>query len=141
MAAKKKRIASEIFEIPLEELAEKDVLELFGYILMTHGEVWAADLLENGDFEDESLHEQLLDIIKENRKRKRVIHFHDIADTRLHYYYIIGYEKGYTDDDEPTIILNKFEDSIKDNPVRNVVLVYDDIDVRDEDYEILVEKI
>lgn len=137
----KSKIKYNVFDTSLDVLKEKNSIDLLCHIFECHGEFIASKILKDEDLESEEVHSTLLSIIGEIYSKRRVISFHDNQNTHLNYNYIISYSKGWTDNDEPTIILNNFEDSIKDNPVRNVILIYDDIETRDEDFIVLIEKI
>ena len=55
--------------------------------------------------------------------------------------FIISYQKDYNDDGQPVIVINKLEDesaSFKDNPIKNLYIVYDSEEDRDVDFEKLL---
>jgi hypothetical protein len=73
-------------------------------------------------------------------RNKRVMHFRDRTGQILSKAFIIMFRKSETVEGEPTIIINDFSAGLKaeNNPVIELELVYDDIDVRDEDFDTLL---
>ena len=55
--------------------------------------------------------------------------------------FIISQSKEYNKKGEPVIIINKLEDetaSFKDNPIKNLYIIYEDEEQRDVDFERLL---
>lgn len=73
-------------------------------------------------------------------RSKRMMHFRDRTGQILSKSFIIMFRKSETVEGEPTIIINDFGVGLKaeNNPVIELELVYDDIDVRDEDFDTLL---
>lgn len=71
---------------------------------------------------------------------KRMMHFRDRTGQILSKGFIIMFRKSETVEGEPTIIINDFGAGLKaeNNPVIELELVYDDVDVRDEDFNTLL---
>lgn len=71
---------------------------------------------------------------------RRMMHFRDRTGQILSKGFIIMFRKSETVEGEPTIIINDFGAGLKaeNNPVIELELVYDDIDVRDEDFDTLL---
>lgn len=73
-------------------------------------------------------------------RSKRMMHFRDRTGQILSKGFIIMFRKSETVEGEPTIIINDFGAGLKaeNNSVIELELVYDDIDVRDEDFDTLL---
>lgn len=73
----------------------------------------------------------------EEKHKVKLFEFHDKTQYSVIRYYIISLKKSETLEGEPTLVMNDFPEGLKakDNPVLNLELIYDDVDVRDEDYE------
>lgn len=71
---------------------------------------------------------------------KRMMHFRDRTGQILSKGFIIMFRKSETVEGEPTIVINDFGAGLKaeNNPVIELELVYDDVDVRDEDFDTLL---
>lgn len=71
---------------------------------------------------------------------RRVMHFRDRTGQILSKGFIIMFRKSETVEGEPTIVINDFGAGLKaeNNPVIELELVYDDVDVRDEDFDTLL---
>lgn len=84
------------------------------------------------------LFSELLNIL--STRSKRVMQFRDRTGQILSKGFIIMFRKSETVEGEPTIIINDFGAGLKaeNNPVIELELVYDDIDVRDEDFDTLL---
>jgi hypothetical protein len=79
----------------------------------------------------------------EEPKRKLLFEFRDKSKQIIRKNYIIQFRGDLTDEGEPTIVLNDFPLGLKGdkNPVINLVLVYSNIDERDEDLQALKDLI
>ena len=56
-------------------------------------------------------------------------------------FFIITFQKDFNENGEPVIIINKLEDetaSFKDNPIKNLYIIYKNEEDRDIDYERLL---
>lgn len=79
--------------------------------------------------------EEKLWIDFESQKKRRMVQFGDESGYLAQRYHIVSvssrWERGF-----PSIILNEMPEdlSLKDNPIKNVVLVYSDDRIRDRDY-------
>lgn len=73
-------------------------------------------------------------------KNRRTMQFSDRTRRVLSKEFIIMFRKDETIDGDPTIILNDFDMGFKAerNPVVCMELVYDDVDVRNEDFDTLL---
>lgn len=71
---------------------------------------------------------------------RRMMHFRDRTGQILSKGFIIMFRKSETIEGEPTIVINDFGAGLKaeNNPVIELELVYDDVDVRDEDFDTLL---
>ena len=71
---------------------------------------------------------------------RRMMHFRDRTGQILPKGFIIMFRKSETVEGEPTIVINDFGAGLKaeNNPVIELELVYDDVDVRDEDFDTLL---
>lgn len=71
---------------------------------------------------------------------RRMMHFRDRTGQILSKGFIIMFRKSETVEGEPTIVINDFGAGLKaeNNPVIELELVYDDVDVRDEDFDMLL---
>lgn len=71
---------------------------------------------------------------------RRMIHFRDRTGKILSKGFIVMFRKSETVEGEPTIVINDFGAGLKaeNNPVIELELVYDDVDVRDEDFDTLL---
>lgn len=71
---------------------------------------------------------------------RRMMYFRDRTGQILSKGFIIMFRKSETVEGEPTIVINDFGAGLKaeNNPVIELELVYDDVDVRDEDFDTLL---
>lgn len=71
---------------------------------------------------------------------RRMMHFRNRTGQILSKGFIIMFRKSETVEGEPTIVINDFGAGLKaeNNPVIELELVYDDVDVRDEDFDTLL---
>jgi len=71
---------------------------------------------------------------------RRMMRFRDRTGQILSKGFIIMFRKSETVEGEPTIVINDFGAGLKaeNNPVIELELVYDDVDVRDEDFDTLL---
>lgn len=71
---------------------------------------------------------------------RKMMHFRDKTGQILSKGFIIMFRKSETVEGEPTIVINDFGAGLKaeNNPVIELELVYDDVDVRDEDFDTLL---
>lgn len=73
----------------------------------------------------------------EKKFNSKLFQFHDRTEQAVIKFYVIQCRADITMEGEPTIVLNDFPLGLKGekNPVLNLVLVYDDVEVRDRDLE------
>jgi hypothetical protein len=100
-----------------------------------------ADLLiDGGNSEtEEKFIESFSKFIEKLEKKfnSKLFEFHDRTQQSVIKFYVIQCRADMTMEGEPTIVLNDFPLGLKGekNPVLNLVLVYDDVEVRDKDLE------
>lgn len=72
----------------------------------------------------------------ETQKKRRMIAFGDGSDYSVMRYHIVNIRKYWDNLARPCIKLNEMpeEVNLKDNPCKNVVLIYEDDRIRDRDY-------
>lgn len=100
------------------------------------------DYLENPNSEKAEIFQKEVDSWKEYEKHSkgRMFVFSD-GEHALMKYFIISYEKDWYLDGNPAIVINKLEDesaSFKDNPIKNLWVVYKNEEDRDKDFERLL---
>lgn len=80
-------------------------------------------------------YEYLLSFLQE--KKKRAFSFGDGNQLVMMLFYILSIKKEWNDDGRAVIIINEMPDevTIKDNPYKNVKVIYDDDEVRDRDFD------
>lgn len=73
----------------------------------------------------------------EKKFNSKLFEFHDRTQQSVIKFYVIQCRADMTMEGEPTIVLNDFPLGLKGekNPALNLVLVYDDVEVRDKDLE------
>lgn len=73
----------------------------------------------------------------EKKFNSKLFEFHDRTQQSVIKFYVIQCRADITMEGEPAIVLNDFPLGLKGekNPVLNLVLVYDDVEVRDKDLE------
>lgn len=117
---------------------EEKVKEIFISIMQSMSASGQALLLSLAESEDAEMEivENFAQAIKEKFASK-VIQFNDKSRRCMSYSYIIQFRPDMQLDGSPVIILNDFQLGLKGdkNPVIHEVLIYDDIDKRDEDME------
>lgn len=93
---------------------------------------------DHNEIDDEFI-EQFSEFIGKLEKKfsSRLFQFNDRTQQAIILPYIIQFRGDITFDGEPTIVLNDFPLGLKGdkNPVINLVLVYDDYEVRNQDLE------
>ena len=100
-----------------------------------------ADLLTDGGNSgtEEKFIESFSKFIEKLEKKfnSKLFQFHDRTQQSVIKFYVIQCRADITMEGEPTIVLNDFPLGLKGekNPVLNLVLVYDDVEVRDRDLE------
>lgn len=75
-----------------------------------------------------------LDFSKHSKERA----FSFASGYTMNRFFIVTAEKKYNDDGDPIIAINELPDenvTFKDNPIRNLFIVYNDEELRDKDYE------
>lgn len=96
--------------------------------------------------EDSKKEKKFLDVFErkvsalEGNYGMKSFNFRDIDRRTVLYQYILEFHTDEDVDGTPLLILNDFPPFIKgekQNPVLHLVLRYEDVDVRDEDYELL----
>lgn len=100
-----------------------------------------ADLLTDGGTREteEKFIESFSKFIEKLEKKfnSKLFQFHDRTEQAVIKFYVIQCRADITMEGEPTIVLNDFPLGLKGekNPVLNLVLVYDEVEVRDRDLE------
>lgn len=100
-----------------------------------------ADLLTDGENSgaEEKFIESFSNFVEKLEKKfdSKLFQFHDRTKQSIVKFYVIQCRADITMEGEPTIVLNDFPLGLKGdkNPVLNLVLVYDDVEVRDRDLE------
>ena len=100
------------------------------------------DYLENPNSDKAEIFQKEVDFWKESEERSNgwMFVFSD-GEHVLMKYFIISYEKDWYSDGNPAIVINKLEDesaSFKDNPIKNLWVVYKSEEERDKDFERLL---
>lgn len=123
---------------------DKEVIELcretFFNIGLKRLALKLGDYLSKKDNISELYEEALnLDNFSDDNKRR---YFKFInGDYQILKFLIMTYEKGYSEEGKAEIIINKLEDetaSFKDNPIKNLHIIYEDEKSRDIDFERLM---
>lgn len=87
------------------------------------------------EFYDEALN---WDGFNENFKKRNIVLGNNLSILK---FFIITFQKDFDENGEPVIIINKLEDetaSFKDNPIKNLYIIYKNEEDRDIDYERLL---
>lgn len=74
----------------------------------------------------------------ENFKKRNIVLGNNLSILK---FFIITFQKDFDENGEPVIIINKLEDetaSFKDNPIKNLYIIYKNEEDRDIDYERLL---
>lgn len=100
------------------------------------------DYLENPNSDKAEIFQKEVEVWKEyeEHSKGRMFVFSD-GEHALMKYFIISYEKDWYLDGNPAIVINKLEDesaSFKDNPIKNLWVVYKNEEDRDKDFERLL---
>lgn len=125
---------------------DKEVIELCKIVLENVGIKRMAnkigEYLENPssntkiqEFYDEALN---WDGFNENFKKRNIVLGNNLSILK---FFIITFQKDFNENGEPVIIINKLEDetaSFKDNPIKNLYIIYKNEEDRDIDYERLL---
>ena len=125
---------------------DKEVIELCKIVLENVGIKRMAnkigEYLENPssntiiqEFYDEVLN---WDGFNENFKKRNIVLGNNLSILK---FFIITFQKDFNENGEPVIIINKLEDetaSFKDNPIKNLYIIYKNEEDRDIDYERLL---
>lgn len=126
--------------------ADKEVIELCKMVLESVGIKRMAnrigEYLENPssktimqDLYDEALN---WDGFNDNFKKRNIVLGNNLSILK---FFIITFQTDYDENGNPVIIVNKLEDesaSFKDNPIKNLYIVYKSEEDRDIDYERLL---
>lgn len=78
------------------------------------------------------------DGFNENFKKRNIVLGNNLSILK---FFIITFQKDFNENGEPVIIINKLEDktaSFKDNPIKNLYIIYKNEEDRDIDYERLL---
>lgn len=78
------------------------------------------------------------DGFNENFKKRNIVLGNNLSILK---FFIITFQKDFDENGEPVIIINKLEDetaSFKDNPIKNLYIIYKNEEDRDIDYERLL---
>ena len=116
--------------------------EVFNAIGLKRASRMIVDYLETPNSEKAEIFQKEVDSWKEYEKHSkgRMSVFSD-GEHALMKYFIISYEKDWYSDGNPAIVINKLEDesaSFKDNPIKNLWVVYKSEEDRDRDFERLL---
>ena len=100
------------------------------------------DYLENPNSDKAEIFQKEVEVWKEyeEQSKGRMFVFSD-GEHALMKYFIISYEKDWYSDGNPAIVINKLADesaSFKDNPIKNLWVVYNSEEDRDRDFERLL---
>lgn len=70
-------------------------------------------------------------------KKQRMFLFGDESKMMVMRCFVLTVTKDWSDDSRPMLKINEMPEGVtmKDNPIRNMFLIYDDIDLRDRDFD------
>ena len=125
---------------------DKEVIELCKIVLENVGIKRMAnkigEYLENPSSKTiiQELYDEALnwDGFNENFKKRNIVLGNNLSILK---FFIITFQKDFNENGEPVIIINKLEDetaSFKDNPIKNLYIIYKNEEDRDIDYERLL---
>lgn len=125
---------------------DKEVIELCKIVLENVGIKRMAnkigEYLENpsSKIKLQELYDEALnwDGFNENFKKRNIVLGNNLSILK---FFIITFQKDFDENGEPVIIINKLEDetaSFKDNPIKNLYIIYKNEEDRDIDYERLL---
>lgn len=125
---------------------DKEVIELCKIVLENVGVKRMAnrvgEYLENPSSKTiiQELYDEALnwDGFNENFKKRNIVLGNNLSILK---FFIITFQKDFNENGEPVIIINKLEDetaSFKDNPIKNLYIIYKNEEDRDIDYERLL---
>lgn len=125
---------------------DKEVIELCKIVLENVGIKRMAnrigEYLENPSSKTklQELYDEALiwDGFNENFKKRNIVLGNNLSILK---FFIITFQKDFDENGEPVIIINKLEDetaSFKDNPIKNLYIIYKNEEDRDIDYERLL---
>lgn len=125
---------------------DKEVIELCKIVLENVGVKRMAnrigEYLENPSSKTiiQELYDEALnwDGFNENFKKRNIVLGNNLSILK---FFIIAFQKDFNENGEPVIIINKLEDetaSFKDNPIKNLYIIYKNEEDRDIDYERLL---
>lgn len=125
---------------------DKEVIELCKIVLENVGVKRMAnrigEYLENPSSKTiiQELYDEALnwDGFNENFKKRNIVLGNNLSILK---FFIITFQKDFDENGEPVIIINKLEDetaSFKDNPIKNLYIIYKNEEDRDIDYERLL---
>lgn len=125
---------------------DKEVIELCKIVLENVGAKRIAnrigEYLENPSSKTiiQELYDEALnwDGFNENFKKRNIVLGNNLSILK---FFIITFQKDFNENGEPVIIINKLEDetaSFKDNPIKNLYIIYKNEEDRDIDYERLL---
>lgn len=126
--------------------ADKEVIELCKIVLENVGIKRIAnkigEYLKNpsSNTKIQELYDEALnwDGFNENFKKRNIVLGNNLSILK---FFIITFQKDFDENGEPVIIINKLEDetaSFKDNPIKNLYIIYKNEEDRDIDYERLL---
>ena len=125
---------------------DKEVIELCKIVLENVGVKRMAnrigEYLENPSSKTiiQELYDEALnwDGFNENFKKRNIVLGNNLSILK---FFIITFQKDFNENGEPVIIINKLEyetASFKDNPIKNLYIIYKNEEDRDIDYERLL---
>lgn len=125
---------------------DKEVIELYKIVLENVGIKRMAnkigEYLKNPSSKTiiQELYDEALnwDGFNENFKKRNIVLGNNLSILK---FFIITFQKDFNENGEPVIIINKLEDetaSFKDNPIKNLYIIYKNEEDRDIDYERLL---
>lgn len=125
--------------------SDKEIIELCKIVFENIGLKRLSNKIENYLEKPNSVHVNELydealnwDNFSEKIKRRTFVFGNNLSLLKA---FIISYQKEYDEKGRPVLIVNKLEDetaSFKDNPIKNLYIIYEDEEQRDIDYEKLL---
>jgi hypothetical protein len=120
----------------------EEALEIIGRLLDDVGLAYIGDMVRNisddGDVSDIIALKEACEKFYnfDTQRKRRMIEFGDENKFAVMRYYIVSVKSDWDTSSRPIIILNPMpeEVTLKDNPIKNIILQYESDEVRDRDY-------
>lgn len=120
----------------------EQALEIIGRLLDDVGLAYIGDMVRNisddGDVSDIIALKEACEKFYnfDTQRKRRMIEFGDENKFAVMRYYIVSVKSDWDTSSRPIIILNPMpeEVTLKDNPIKNIILQYESDEVRDRDY-------